>query len=282
MIHLGQYNTLTILRDTEPGLFLGDEEDNDILLPNKYVPEHFEIGDEITVFAYLDSHERPVTTTLKPYINLNDFAMLRVTAVSDHGAFMDWGLEKDLFVPFKEQARPMQEGKWYLVYMYLDSITNRLVATNKIDRYTSNKELTVQEFDKVDLIVSRHTEIGTEVIINNKHKGLIYKNELFKEVHLGDRFKGIIKKIREDNKIDVSPQQEIGYRNIEPNAQTILDAVEDNNGYLALTDKSDPDDVKRQLQMSKKAFKKALGTLYKQQKINIKEDGIYLNEGGEE
>lgn len=278
MIHLGQYNTLTIIRDTEPGLFLGDDEENEILLPNKYVPEEFEIGDQIRVFAYLDSHERPVATTLDPYITINDFAMLRVTAVSDHGAFLDWGLEKDLFVPFKEQARRMQLGKWYLVYMYLDDLTDRLVATNKIDRYTDNKELTVNEFDKVDLIVSRHTEIGTEVIINKKHKGLIYKNELYRDVHLGERFKGVIKKIREDNKIDVSPQQEIGYRNIQPSAQRILEALQDNHGFLALTDKSDPEDIKSQLAMSKKAFKKGLGTLYKQRKVILKDDGIHLDQ----
>jgi predicted RNA-binding protein (virulence factor B family) len=273
MITIGDYNTLEILRDTEPGLFLGDEEGNDILLPNKYVPKDFEIGDSITVFCYLDHMERPVATTLKPGITKNSFAILKAVEVNEIGAFMDWGLEKHLFVPFREQAAKMVEGKWYLIYCYLDEKTDRLVGSSKTDRFISNEELTVEKFEEVELIVSRHTDLGAEVIINNKHKGLIYKDELFEQVHLGQRLTGIIKKIREDQKIDVTIRQ-IGFKNIAPNAQKILEQLQNNNGYLTLHDKSDPQEIRAQLKMSKKDFKKAIGSLYKNKLIEILPEGI--------
>lgn len=276
MIKIGEYNTLVILRDTDPGLFLGDDEDNDVLLPNKYVPEQFEIGDELTVFVYLDHEERPVATTLKPHIKPGEFALLRCNYTNEFGAFLDWNLEKDLFCPFKEQAFKMRKGDWYLVYCYIDEETDRLVASSKTNSFLSNKELTVDQFDEVDLIVSHPSEIGMNVIVNEKHLGLIYKDEIYKEISVGDRLKGIVKKVRSDNKLDISLNQ-IGYRNIEPNAQIILKELKDNSGFLALTDKSDPDQIKDMMQMSKKAFKKAVGSLYKQRIITIKEDGIYLN-----
>lgn len=276
MIKIGEYNTLIILRDTDPGLFLGDDEDNDVLLPNKYVPEQFEIGDELTVFVYLDHEERPVATTLKPHIKPGEFALLRCNYTNEFGAFLDWNLEKDLFCPFKEQAFKMRKGDWYLVYCYIDEETDRLVASSKTNSFLSNKELTVDQFDEVDLIVSHPSEIGMNVIVNEKHLGLIYKDEIYKEISVGDRLKGIVKKVRPDNKLDISLNK-IGYRNIEPNAQIILKELEDNNGFLALTDKSDPDQIKDMMQMSKKAFKKAIGSLYKQRIITIKEDGIYLS-----
>jgi len=275
MIHLGQLNTLEILRETPPGLFLGDDEGNEILLPNKYIPTSFEIGDKLTVFAYLDSHERPVTTTLKPYMKVNEFALLRVTALSDYGAFLDWGLEKDLFVPFKEQAREMEEGKRYVVYCYLDEETNRLVGSSKTNKFLSNDELTVERFEEVDLMVSRFTELGVEMIINQKHKGLVYNDEIYKELKLGEKLKGVISKIREDNKIDLSLQK-IGYKNIEPSAQVVLGALERNGGSLPLHDKSDPEEIKKRLNMSKKSFKKAIGSLYKQEQITINTDSIEL------
>ena len=276
MIKIGEYNTLEILRLTSVGLFLGDEEENDILLPNKYVPENYEIGDKLKVFCYLDHDERPVATTLKPKIILNNFALLQAVEVNEIGAFMDWGLEKHLFVPYREQARKMEKGKWYLVYLYMDEETDRLVASSKTNNFISNEELSVEKFEEVDLIVSRHTEMGVEVIINQKHKGLVYENEIYSDLHLGDRLKGVVKKIRDDHKIDISLQQ-IGYKNIEPTAQKILKELEDNNGFLGLHDKSDADLIKEMLGMSKKSFKKAIGSLYKQKLIQIKEDGIYLN-----
>lgn len=275
MIHLGQLNTLEILRETPPGLFLGDDEGNEILLPNKYIPTSFEIGDKLSVFAYLDSHERPVTTTLKPYMKVNEFGLLQVTALSDYGAFLGWGLEKDLFVPFKEQARDMIEGKWYVVYCYLDEETNRLVGSSKTNKFLSNEELTVERFDEVDLMVSRFTDLGVEMIINQKHKGLVYQAEIYKQLKLGEKLKGVISKIRDDNKIDLSLQH-IGYKNIEPSAQVVLDALERNGGSLPLHDKSDPEAIKKSLNMSKKSFKKAIGSLYKQEQIIIKSDGIEL------
>lgn len=276
MIELGNYNTLEILRDTSVGLFLADEEGNDLLLPNKYVPETYEIGDSLTIFCYLDHGERPVATTLKPYIVRNSFELLRVVEVNNYGAFLDWGLEKHLLVPFSEQRTNMQEGQWYVVHCYLDEKSFRLVASNKLDKFIDNEELTVSHRDEVDLIVTRHTDLGWEVIINNKHKGLVYSNEVFKKIAIGDRMKGYIKNIRPDHKIDVSLQP-IGYASLEPAAQKIYEKLVAEGGFLRLHDKSDPKDIEAILQISKKIFKKGIGTLYRERKIEIKDDGIYLS-----
>ncbi|MCZ8196067.1 MAG: S1-like domain-containing RNA-binding protein [Flavobacterium sp.] len=278
MLEIGKYNTLTILRDTKVGLFLGNTTDDkdDVLLPNKYVPKVFEIGEEIAVFVYLDHEERPVATTLQPYILLNEFALLRVNYVNQVGAFMDWGMEKDILVPFKEQARPMEKGKRYLVYLYKDEKTNRLVASSKTNQFLSNENITVEKGEEVDLIVSHITELGINVIINEKHKGLLYKDEVYDEsIRTGDRAVGYIKNIRPDGKIDVSLQKQ-GYENVEPNAEKILDELRASRGFLRLNDNSHPEDIKTVLKMSKKTFKKAIGSLYKDKLIEIKEDGIYL------
>jgi uncharacterized protein len=274
MIKIGQYNTLTIDRDTKVGLFLTDGKE-DVLLPNKYVPKVFEIGEEIIVFVYLDHEERPVATTLQPYILLNEFALLRVNYVNQVGAFMDWGMEKDILVPYKEQARPMEKGKRYLVYLYMDEKTNRLVASSKTNQFLSNEELTVEVGEEVDLIVSHITEVGINVIINEKHKGLLYKDEVYEDLRTGDRITGYIKNIRPDNKIDVSIEKR-GYEKVEPNAEKILDELRASRGFLRLNDNSHPEDIKTVLKMSKKTFKKAIGALYKDKLIEIKEDGIYL------
>ena len=277
MIEIGKYNTLTILRDTKVGLFLGNgNEAEDILLPNKYVPNEWEIGEELIVFVYLDHEERPVATTLEPYILLNKFALLRVNYVNQVGAFMDWGMEKDILVPFKEQARPMEKGKRYLVYLYMDEKTNRLVASSKTNQFLNNEVLTVEKGEEVDLIVSHITEIGINVIINEKHKGLLYKDEVYDDaIRTGNRMRGYIKTIRPDNKIDVALQIQ-GYQSIEPNAQIILDELKANRGFLRLSDNSHPEDIRTVLKMSKKTFKKAIGSLFKDQLIDIREDGIYL------
>lgn len=275
MIEIGKYNTLTIDRDTQVGLFLTDGKD-DVLLPNKYVPKVFEIGEEIAVFVYLDHEERPVATTLKPYVVLNEFALLRVSYVNQVGAFLDWGMEKDILVPFKEQARPMEQGKRYLVYLYMDEKTNRLVASSKTNQFLNNDNLTVEVGEEVDLIVSHITDLGINVIINEQHKGLIYKDEVYDEsIRTGNRLRGYIKTIRPDGKIDVSLQKQ-GFEAVEPNAEKILDELRANRGFLRLNDNSHPEDIKTVLKMSKKTFKKAVGTLYKQKLIEIKEDGIYL------
>ena len=274
MIEIGKFNTLQIARKTGVGLYLTDGT-ADILLPNKYVPESYLMEDEIEVFVYLDHEERPVATTLEPYIYLNEFSLLRVNHVNKFGAFLDWGLEKDLFVPFKEQARPMEEGKRYLVYMYKDEQTNRLVGSSKLNQFLNNKEITVQNGEEVDLIVSHISEVGINVIINEKHKGLLYKNEVFEDLRTGDRIVGFIKNIRPDGKIDVS-RQPLGLVRIDASAQKIVDELKASRGFLRLHDNSTPEDIKTILQMSKKTFKKAIGTLYKQKMIEIKPDGIYL------
>ena len=275
MIEIGEYNSLKIDRSTEPGLFLTDSEGNEVLLPNRYVPEHFDISDTLDVFVYLDNEERLVAVTDKPLIKRNEFAVLRCSEVNKYGAFLDWGMVKELFCPFKEQAFKMKKGGWYLVYCYLDEETNRLVASSKTNRFLDNRELSVKQFDKVDLIASHPSEIGWNVIVNKKHSGLIYNDNIFQDISVGDRLNGIVKKIRSGNKLDIAIGQ-LGFRSIEPNAQKILDHLEDNSGYLNLTDKSSPDEIKELVQMSKKAFKKAIGNLYKQRKIQIKDDGIYL------
>lgn len=274
MIEIGKYNTLKIVRDTKVGLYLTDGNE-DILLPNKYVPREFEIDEELIVFVYLDHEERKVATTLEPLIYLDEFALLRVNHVNNFGAFLGWGLEKDLFVPFREQARPMEVGKRYLVFMYLDHETNRLAATSKINQFLDNETLTVEEGEEVDLIVSHITDLGINVIINERHKGLMYKGEVYEDLRTGDRVKGYIRTIRPDNKIDVTLTK-TGVESIEPNAEKILDELQANRGFLRLTDDSHPEDIKTVLKMSKKAFKKAIGSLYKQRLIEIKEEGIYL------
>ena len=276
MIHIGDYNKLIILRDTEPGLFLGDSEDQEVLLPNRYVPENFEIGEQIDVFVYLDNEERLVAVTDHPYIKKGEFALLRCNSVNDIGAFLDWGLVKELFCPFREQAFPMKIGGWYLVFCYLDETSDRLVASSKTNRFLDNKELSVEAFDEVDLIVSHPSDLGMNVIVNKMHLCLIFNQDLFKDISVGDKLKGIVKKIRPGNKLDITLDK-IGYRNIEPNAQLILEyLLNDENGFIKLTDKSSPEAIKSILQMSKKSFKKAVGTLYKQRRIRIEIDGIYL------
>lgn len=277
MIEIGKYNTFEILRTTKVGLFLGSADGKDeILLPNKYVPSKFDIGDELNAFVYLDHEERPIATTLEPYVLLNEFALLRVNYINQFGAFLDWGLEKDLFVPFKEQARPMEKGKRFLIYLYLDEQTNRLVASSKINQFLSNEALTVEVGEEVDLLISHITELGINVIINGIHKGLVYKDGVYDDaIRTGDKTRGFIKTIRPDNKIDVVLQKQ-GYESIEPNAQVILDELKASRGFLRLHDNSHPEDIRTVLRMSKKTFKKAIGLLFKQQLIDIKDDGIYL------
>ncbi|MFI1744177.1 CvfB family protein [Thalassobellus sediminis] len=275
MIHLGEINTLEILRETDHGAYLIDDDDNQVLLPNRYVPKEFKIWEKLEVFVYLDNEQRPVATTDMPYIKRGEFALLRCNEVTEHGAFLDWGLVKELFCPFREQAFKMKPGGWYLVHCYLDEKSERLVASSKTNRFLDNNELTVAQFDAVDLIVSHPSDIGMNVIVNKKHLGLIYKDQIFSDISVGDKLKGIVKKIRPGNKLDIGLGQ-IGYRNIEPNAERIMHELHDNSGYLNLTDKSSPELIKDTLQMSKKNFKKAIGSLYKQKEIEIKPDGIYL------
>ena len=275
MLALGEYHDLIIDRDVSPGLYLRDEEENEVLLPGKYAPDGFQLEDQIRVFVYLDNEERPVATTLSPYIHKQGFAYLECTAVTKIGAFVDWGLDKELFVPFSNQATEMKEGSWYIIYLYLDEQTNRLVGSSKFKNFLSNADVTVEKFDKVDLLVSHFSEFGAHVIINEKHEGLIHKNTIFEDIRVGDRLPGYIKRIREDNKIDVLLQPE-GYKSVEPNAQFIYDELKRNGGSLPVHDKSSPEDINAYFGISKKLFKKAIGSLYKDRQIDITDTGIRL------
>lgn len=275
MIALGKHNKLKVLRSTSVGLFLGDDEGTEILLPNKYVPEDFEIDMEMEVFCYLDNSERPVATTLKPHVTRDGFAFLKVVEVGTYGAFLDWGLEKHLLVPFREQSQRMEAGNQYIVHCYMDEESMRLTASSRVDRFLSNKDVDYETNAEVDLLVYRKTPLGWEVIVDDKHKGLIFDSDLFKPISVGDRLKGFIKNVRDDNKIDLSLQP-IGSKMLEPTAKIIYDKLHENNGFLPLHDKSSPEEIQNTLHLSKKAFKKGVGILYRQRKINIQDDGIYL------
>ncbi|MDB4590627.1 S1-like domain-containing RNA-binding protein [Flavobacteriaceae bacterium] len=277
MFEIGKYTTLKILRETEPGLYLGNDSEAEevILLPHKYKPESYEIGDELKVFIYLDYEERPIATTLEPFVQLQSFGFLRCADVTKHGAFMDWGLEKHLFVSFKEQARPMKVNNWYIVYLYLDEQTNRLAGSSKTNQFLQNDHITLESYDEVEILVTHLTDKGANVIINGQHKGLIYLEDIFEDLRTGDRLKAYIKKIRDDHKIDVVLQKQ-GYRSIEPNAQYILDELKTAGGFLSINDKSSPEAIKELLGLSKKSFKKAIGSLYKDRLILLKDDGIVL------
>ena len=277
MIPIGQHQELIILRHTTVGLFLGDEEgDEDVLLPNKYCPEKFEIGQRLRVFVYRDYEERKIATNIEPKILMHQFAFLRVTSVSNVGAFMDWGLEKELMVPFREQRQKMEERRWYIVYLDLDEKTDRLYATNKIEKRLQNKNLTVKEGDAVDLLIMQKTDLGFSVIVNQKHEGLIFESDIFTTLNIGEKMKGYVKQVREDNKLDISLQP-IGFENFnDPNCELILKSLNAKKGFLPFTDKSTPEEIYAQFNMSKKAFKKAIGTLYKERKIVLTPDGIKL------
>lgn len=277
MIPIGQHQDLTILRHTTVGLFLGDEEgDEDVLLPNKYCPENFEIGEKLNVFVYRDHEERIIATNLKPKILLHQFAFLRVTSVSNVGAFLDWGLEKELLVPFREQRQKMEEGRWYIVYLDIDKKTDRLYATNKIEKRLKNDPLTVHEGEAVEVMVMKKTDLGFSVIVNQKHEGLIFESDIFTKLNIGDKVKGYVKLIRDDHKLDISLQP-IGFENFnDPNCEMILKKLKSQKGFLPITDKSTPEDIYAQFGISKKAYKKAIGTLYKQRKITLPPEGVKL------
>ena len=278
-MRVGEYNSLTILRATSVGMYLGDEEGNDVLLPHKYIPENAQIGQNIEVFIYRDSEDRLIATTLKPLILLYQFAVLEVVAATQFGAFLDWGLEKDLFVPFKEQNHKLQKGQWVPVYLYLDEQTDRVVASAKVHKYFKNLDgVDLDEGQEVDLLVFEKTELGHNVIVNNLYKGLVYENETFRRLAWGDVTKGFVKLIRDEGKIDISLQPLGFLKTLEPNQKAILDKLQKSGGTLNLSDSSDPIVIQEVLEMSKKAFKKAIGVLYKDKKIIIKDDSIVLNQ----
>lgn len=275
MLEIGCKGTFWIEKFEPHGAYLINESLDRVLLPQSYLTEGLKEGDSIEVFVYNDSEDRPVAVTTEPYIQLNDFAYLNIKSVTNVGAFADWGLPKDLLIPFREQNQKLVEGHSYVVFMFLDEETNRLVGSTKLAKYLDNNDLTVEENEEVDLIVWTSSDLGVKVIVNKQHLGLVYQNEIFQELKPGDQIKGYVKLIRPDNKLDISLQI-TGIESLEINAQKIVDVLKQGDGFLALHDKSTPDDIKSILAMSKKAFKSAVGTLYKKRLITIEPDGIHL------
>lgn len=276
MIEQGKTVKLKIIKRSTFGLFLGDESGEEVLLPNKFCRDEMKPEGEIEVFIHRDSEGRKVATTNPPKIGLYEFAQLKVNAVSRVGAFLDWGMDKDLMVPFREQKQDLEEGRWYIVYMDLDKKTDRLYASNRIERFLQNDIISVKVDEEVSLLIWQKTDLGYTVIINNIHKGLIFENEIFTSLRIGDRIPGYIKSIREDGKIDVAIQEAGFWKTNDTNSNLILSKLKENDGKLPLTDKSAPEEIYDRLGISKKAFKKSIGSLYKQKLISLESDGIIL------
>lgn len=276
MVNIGKYNTLRVLKEVDFGVYLDGENEGEILMPVRYVPKGCQVGDHVDVFLYLDSEDRPIATTEKPYAQVGEFAMLRVKSVNKIGTFLDWGIMKDLLVPFREQKVTMTEERSYLVYIYVDEETSRIVASAKLNKFLNK---TVPEYvtgQEVDLIIESETDLGYKAIVNNQHWGILYENEVFEQLDKGLKIKGYIKKIRTDNKIDLSLQP-LGYEKVDPITQMILDQLKKTGGFIDVSDKSEAEKVYRVFGISKKTFKQALGALYKQRLITITPDGIRLN-----
>lgn len=278
MIEIGTYNTLKIAEEVNEGLMLSHTTGEKILMPKKYCSKNFKLKDELEVFVFVNKAGCKIATTLHPKIFLYEFGYLKVKAVNNSGAFLDWGMPKDLMVPFAEQERRMTLGEWYIVYFDIDieGDKQRLYASSKIDQWLQNEELNVEVGDEVDVIVIDESNLGYSVIVNHEYRGLIFKNEIFEPLDIGDEFNGYIKKIRAENKIDVSFYP-IGYKKAtNANSKDIYNALIESKGFIALNDKSTPNDIAHKFGISKKAFKKAIGDLYKKRKITIEADGIRL------
>lgn len=276
MVKIGEYNVLKVIKEKSMGVFL-DDGDIGILLPKRFVPAGTRIGDEIKVFLYHDGEDRPIATTLQPLGVLGDIVKLKVVSTNAHGAFLDWGLMKDLFIPRSKQKNFMQPMGYYLVKIVMDEQTGRLAATEKFDSFLSNENLTVKEMDLVDLLVYRRSDLGYVVIINNKHTGLLHFNEVYRPIEIGDRFQGFIKKILPENKIDVAAGKP-GYNRVEDESSKVLRLLKENDGYLPYHDKSSPEEIYSFFGMSKKTFKMTTGKLYRERKIEFTQTGIKLQE----
>jgi len=272
MIKVGEYNTLPVARGFEFGLYLGEGKDV-VLLPKRFVPPGVEVGDTLKVFVYHDSEDRLIATTQQPFGIVGDIVNLKVVSVTKVGAFMDWGLMKDLFVPKSKQLEGMRVGGNYIVKIYLDEQTGRVAASEKIEHFLSNEQLTVKELEPVDLIVYRRTDIGYVVIINKLHTGVLHFNDIYQEIQVGDSLKGYIKNVREENKIDVGIGK-VGYQRVEDETDKVMRLLRENNGYLPYNDKSSPEDIYSFFGMSKKTFKMTTGNLYKNKKIIFTQTGI--------
>lgn len=273
-MELGKMNLCKVQKINEKGAELALE-DKLVLLPKKNSPKSVREGYEVEVFIYHDNEGHWLATTSKPYAMLHECAYLKVKQETSIGAFMDWGIEKDLFVPFSQQKDRMKEGYSYLVYVYLDEQTNRITGSSKVNQFINNEYVEVKEGEEADLLICEETDLGTKVIVNNKHWGLLFKNEIFKKIKKGERTRGFIKKVREDGKLDVSLQEQ-GYDEVFSASLKVLKLLKDAGGTVGLTDKSDPEKIYDVLQMSKKTFKKAVGQLYKERKIVIEDNGIKL------
>jgi uncharacterized protein len=257
------------------GIYLGDGS-IEILMPQKWVPADTQIGDVLDVFVFRDSEGRLIATTIKPYAIAGEFAFLEVQQANNMGAFLDWGMEKNLLVPFREQPFPLEEGKSYVVYVYVDEETDRIVASAKLNKFIEREDINVKAAgDVVDLLVYSETDKGFNAVINNLYNGLIYRNEIFEPIRIGDKLKGYIKQVREDNKIDLSLQKS-GFELVDDVKWKILKLLKEKNGFLPLHDGSSPEEIKSALQISKKAFKKAVGALYKEQLVKLTPKGVEL------
>ena len=278
MLRAGRIQKLTVSRISDYGLYLADEEQNEVLLPNRYISLTDKPGDEKEVFLYHDSEDRLVATTETPLLRVGEAGYLRVLDKTAHGAFLDWGLYgKDLFLPNRNQQGGIIAGRSYIVYLYEDSVTGRCVATCKLKSFINNDIITVAPRQEVDLLVASESPIGYRVIINNRHWGMLYRNQLFRPIAVGDRTKGYVRKLTEDNRIDVSLQQE-GFAQVKDSAEVLLQLVRDNGGFLPLNDDSAPEEVNRLTQTSKKVFKRSLGMLLKRGAVTVDEQGIKINE----
>ncbi|MBU3069943.1 GntR family transcriptional regulator [Aestuariicella sp. G3-2] len=275
MVQIGKFNRLKVVKLVDFGLFLDGDKFGNILLPKRYIPANTDIGDELDVFIYLDSEDEIIATTERPKVTVGECAYLKVTDVNRVGAFLDWGLPKDLMVPYNEQSNPMEEGKSYVVYVYLDPYTNRIVASSRLNRHLSEESLFFKPQQAVKLMICGRTDMGYKAVINNTHLGLLFKDDAFKPLKYGARTPGYIKAIRADKKIDLSLQLPPVQQRAQLTEQ-ILEHLEARGGTSNLTDKSAPDDIYKEYNVSKGAYKKALGSLYKERRILIEPDKITL------
>jgi uncharacterized protein len=275
MVKTGDYNTLRVLRKVDFGVYLDDGEAG-ILLPKRYVPEGLNEGDDIEVFVYHDGEDRLIATTDKPFGVVGDILKMKAVSVTEQGAFMEWGIMKDLFVPKSKQIQGMLPKGEYLVKIYRDDQTGRAAASERVEEFLHNDVITVKEGDELDLIVLRRTDIGYLMIVNNAHTGVLHMNEVFRTIGVGDKFKGFVKKVTHDNKIDVVAGK-MGYSRVEGEAEKVLRLLKENNGYLPYHDKSDPEEIYLFFGMSKKTFKMTTGNLYRERKISFEKDGIRLS-----
>lgn len=266
---LGDYNTLLVSRKSDIGLYLDGGPDNEILLPNKYVPEGAKEGDKLRVFLYLDQEERLIATTQEPYAKVGDFAYLECVWVNQYGAFLDWGLMKNLFCPFREQRQHMEIGKSYLVHVLIDRDSYRIMASAKVSKFLSDEIPPYQPDDEVEVMIWQRTDLGYKVIVDNCYYGLIYRNQIFQPIHIGDRMTAYISNVREDGKLDVALQH-TGRQQTMDFAATLLQYLKEHNGVCDLGDKSEAEDIAQRFHVSKKTFKRAVGDLYKHRLITVK------------